>query len=241
MTICCKHRRYFCFCQYKRRQDWLEATVGSLASCEVMACSRFGCLIDIPEFDGWQAYENAPYLLKHEDPNQRDWCALCGIHCDATWYPDSCSHLNCKGHVQYAPEWSLHPLKKPPNVPRPQPNLHPWGIPGLACQPPSSASSSQPAAAQRTAEAKVAELESNNVTFNDEIAAAKAAIKQAQVDPQRASEDRKVENQEFQKTIADQNTTMVAQWSRIEKMEKQIEELYDQVAGLRGCLRDTNK
>ncbi len=35
--------------------------------------------------------------------------------------------------------------------------------------------------------------------------------------------------------------TMVAQGSRIDKLEKQIEELYDQVAGLRGCLRDTKK
>lgn len=67
-------------------------------------------------------------------------------------------------------------------------------------------------------EAKVAELESNIVTFTDEITAAKAAIAQAQMDLQRASEDRKVENLEFQKTINDQKAT-------IEVLKKALDKL----------------
>jgi hypothetical protein len=73
-------------------------------------------------------------------------------------------------------------------------------------------------------EAKVAELESNIVTFNDEIVAAKAAIKQAQVDLQRASEDRKVENQDFQKTIADQTMTIEV----LHKALDRLAQFYDQ-------------
>lgn len=73
-------------------------------------------------------------------------------------------------------------------------------------------------------EAKVAELESNIVTFIDEIASGKAAIKQAQLDLQRASEDRLTENQDFQKTIADQTMTIEV----LHKARERLAQFYDQ-------------
>jgi len=73
-------------------------------------------------------------------------------------------------------------------------------------------------------EAKVAELESNIVTFTDEVTAAKAGISAAQMELQRASEDRKVENHDFQKTVADQTMTIEV----LHKALDRLAQFYDQ-------------
>lgn len=57
-------------------------------------------------------------------------------------------------------------------------------------------------------EAKIGELESSSKALEEGITDAKAQIKQAEVNLQRASQDRRKENIEFQKTVADQTTTM---------------------------------
>jgi len=57
-------------------------------------------------------------------------------------------------------------------------------------------------------EAKAAQLDSNIKTFADAIAAAHSQIEEQQVNLQRASEDRKAANEEFQKTVADQTVTV---------------------------------
>jgi len=56
--------------------------------------------------------------------------------------------------------------------------------------------------------AKIGSLESQIITLGKEIVDAKAAMSQAQLDLQRASEDRQTENRDFQKTIADQTVTI---------------------------------
>jgi len=71
--------------------------------------------------------------------------------------------------------------------------------------------------------AKVGELESNIKTFIDEIEAATAAIAQAQLDLQRASEDRQKENLDFQKTIADQTVTIEI----LHKAMERLAQFYD--------------
>jgi len=71
--------------------------------------------------------------------------------------------------------------------------------------------------------AKVGELESNIKTFTDEIEAAVAAIAQAQVDLQRAGEDRQRENLDFQKTIADQTITIEI----LHKAMERLAQFYD--------------
>jgi len=71
--------------------------------------------------------------------------------------------------------------------------------------------------------AKVGELESNIKTFIDEIDAATAAIAQAQLDLQRASEDRQKENLDFQKTIADQTVTVEI----LHKAMERLAQFYD--------------
>jgi hypothetical protein len=73
--------------------------------------------------------------------------------------------------------------------------------------------------------AKVGSLESTIVTLNKEIVDAKAAIKQAQIDLQRASQDRQVENLDFQKTIADQTVTIEV----LHKAMNKLAEFYDSV------------
>merc|ERR1719161_2723916 len=60
---------------------------------------------------------------------------------------------------------------------------------------------------QADLEAKIENLKSSVKTFGEEIKAANAAIDQAYVDLQRASMDRKAENMDFQKVVADQTTT----------------------------------
>merc|ERR1712060_481640 len=57
-------------------------------------------------------------------------------------------------------------------------------------------------------EARIAELAEKIKALKDGIADAKAQIAQLQVDLQRASEDRKAENLDFQKTVADQTVTI---------------------------------
>lgn len=57
-------------------------------------------------------------------------------------------------------------------------------------------------------EAKSAELGSNIQMLEENIASAKKQIAQLQLELQRASEDRKTENLDFQKTVADQSATI---------------------------------
>jgi len=71
--------------------------------------------------------------------------------------------------------------------------------------------------------AKVGELESNIKTFTDKIEAAIAAIAQAQIDMQRAGEDRQRENLDFQKTIADQTITVEI----LHKAMERLAQFYD--------------
>merc|ERR1719284_454317 len=56
-------------------------------------------------------------------------------------------------------------------------------------------------------EAKAGQLEATIKTLSEEIAKAKSDIANLQVELQRASEDRKQENLDFQKTVADQTAT----------------------------------
>merc|ERR1719408_255964 len=56
-------------------------------------------------------------------------------------------------------------------------------------------------------EAKIGQLEATIKTLSEEIAKAKSDIANLQVELQRASEDRKQENLDFQKTVADQTAT----------------------------------
>lgn len=73
--------------------------------------------------------------------------------------------------------------------------------------------------------AKIGSLESQIVTLSKEIADAKAAIVQAQIDLQRASQDRQVENLDFQKTIADQTITIEV----LHKAMERLAQFYDTV------------
>merc|ERR1712151_1238385 len=57
-------------------------------------------------------------------------------------------------------------------------------------------------------EAHISNLDMKLKQLDEEIAQAKTQISQLQLDLQRASENRKTENQEFQKTVADQTTTI---------------------------------
>merc|ERR1719469_178424 len=57
-------------------------------------------------------------------------------------------------------------------------------------------------------EARIAELAENIKALEDAIANSKSQIAQLQMDLQRSSEDRKAENLDFQKTVADQTVTI---------------------------------
>jgi len=57
-------------------------------------------------------------------------------------------------------------------------------------------------------ESKMSELESNIKALEDGLAEAKSQISQQELDLQRASENRKAENADFQKTVADQLATV---------------------------------
>eukprot|EP00444_Apocalathium_aciculiferum_P035483 CAMPEP_0183485160 /NCGR_PEP_ID=MMETSP0370-20130417/179284_1 /TAXON_ID=268820 /ORGANISM="Peridinium aciculiferum, Strain PAER-2" /LENGTH=839 /DNA_ID=CAMNT_0025678457 /DNA_START=75 /DNA_END=2591 /DNA_ORIENTATION=- len=67
-------------------------------------------------------------------------------------------------------------------------------------------------------EANIGELTSTIETLEQEISDAHMAIEQAQMDLQRATEDRKAENFEFQKTVSDQTVT-------IEVLKKALDKL----------------
>jgi len=67
-------------------------------------------------------------------------------------------------------------------------------------------------------EANIGELTSTIKTLEQEISDAHMAIEQAQMDLQRATEDRKAENFEFQKTVSDQTVT-------IEVLKKALDKL----------------
>lgn len=69
-------------------------------------------------------------------------------------------------------------------------------------------------------EAKSSELGSNIKALEDGIADAKAQIAQQQLDLQRASENRKAENMDFQKTIADQLVTIEVLKKALDKLAK---------------------
>jgi len=84
-------------------------------------------------------------------------------------------------------------------------------------------------------EAKVSELESNIITFTEEITAAKANIQKTQMELQRASEDRLRENQDFQKTIADQTMTIEI----LHKAMNRLAEFYDKEFFLQKSHRQT--
>jgi len=73
--------------------------------------------------------------------------------------------------------------------------------------------------------AQIGSLESKIVTLSKEITQAKADIAQAQIELQRASQDRQVENLDFQKTIADQTTTIEI----LHKAMDRLAQFYDSV------------
>jgi len=75
-------------------------------------------------------------------------------------------------------------------------------------------------------EAKAAELAALIQSLDEGIAAAKAQIAQLQLELQRASEDRKKENLEFQTTVADQTVTQEVLRTALERLAK----YYDQEA-----------
>jgi hypothetical protein len=74
--------------------------------------------------------------------------------------------------------------------------------------------------------AKEGELESTIKTLAEEIEAAKAAIASSQVALQRAGEDRKAENLEFQRIVADQTATAEILHKALDKLAK----FYDEAA-----------
>jgi len=67
-------------------------------------------------------------------------------------------------------------------------------------------------------EATAAQLASNIKALEDGIATAKASIAQNQLDLQRATEDRKAENIDFQKTVADQMVTVEVLKKALDKL-----------------------
>jgi hypothetical protein len=84
-------------------------------------------------------------------------------------------------------------------------------------------------------EAKEAELEQAIKTLGEEIVAAQAQISELQVNLQRANEDRKAENLEFQTTVSDQMATVVVLEKALDRLsqyyKKQDEEALVQVQG----------
>jgi len=72
--------------------------------------------------------------------------------------------------------------------------------------------------ALRTKEAQIADLESQEKVLTETIASLKKEIYELQVELQRASEDRKMENHEFQTTVADQMTMVEALKAALAKL-----------------------
>merc|ERR1719277_294534 len=71
---------------------------------------------------------------------------------------------------------------------------------------------------------KVEDLGSTITRISDEIAKAKADIGQLQLDLQRASENRKKENMDFQSTVADQRATQSVLKTALERLAKYYDE-----------------
>merc|ERR1719343_178617 len=69
-------------------------------------------------------------------------------------------------------------------------------------------------------EAKISDLAAKIKGLEDEITQHKTEIGQLQVNLQRAAEDRKAENMEFQKTIADQTTTIEVLHKALDRLAK---------------------
>jgi hypothetical protein len=90
-------------------------------------------------------------------------------------------------------------------------------------------------------QAKIGSLSSDETTLADEIEAAKAAIGQAQLDLQRASEDRQKENLDFQKTIADQTITIEILLKAMERLAQfyDAQFLQKNAAGHKGSSKQT--
>jgi hypothetical protein len=72
--------------------------------------------------------------------------------------------------------------------------------------------------------AKVEDLASTLARLTEETATAKSNIAQLQVDMQRASENRKQENMDFQSTVADQRATMSVLHTALERLAKFYDE-----------------
>jgi len=72
--------------------------------------------------------------------------------------------------------------------------------------------------------AKVEDMASTISRQTEEIATAKSSIAQLQTDLQRASENRKQENMDFQSTVADQRATMSVLHTAIERLAKYYDE-----------------
>jgi len=72
--------------------------------------------------------------------------------------------------------------------------------------------------------AKVEDLASTLSRFTSEIAQAKSNIAQLQMDMQRASENRKAENMDFQSTVADQRATQSVLHTALERLAKFYDE-----------------
>jgi len=72
--------------------------------------------------------------------------------------------------------------------------------------------------------AKVEDLAQTLSRFTEEIAQAKTSIAQLQLDLQRASENRKQENMDFQSTVADQRATMSVLHTALERLAKYYDE-----------------
>merc|ERR1719471_1631189 len=82
-------------------------------------------------------------------------------------------------------------------------------------------------------ETKLAELETTIQTLTEDIVSAKAQIAQLQLELQRASEDRKTENMDFQKTVADQMETIAV----LKKALDRLATYYDKEALVQGASR----
>jgi len=72
--------------------------------------------------------------------------------------------------------------------------------------------------------AKVEDLAATLARFTDEIGHAKSQIAQLQLDLQRASENRKAENMDFQSTVADQRATQSVLHTALERLAKFYDE-----------------
>jgi chromosome segregation ATPase len=68
-------------------------------------------------------------------------------------------------------------------------------------------------------EQKIADLESTIQTLKDEIAALKAEVAETQVEMKTASENRELENKDFQVTVADQKATQAILKKALERMK----------------------